>query len=213
MTSTTTTARTSIVRRIAVVAAGLAVALSSAVAVSVAAAPEAEAASCSTTTLRYGSTGTCVKQLQKRLGALRVDGSFGDSTRSRVRAFQADTGLSVDGVVGRATWAKLNRYGMAIGWKSGATLFVCRKDSTHLYYSLWNNTGKTAAWEYKFSGGTYYTTNGTVNNSVKRFTYSSTRTSFDSLKFGVWLGRYGQDNYRSTTNVRDYTRSSLRTCS
>lgn len=213
MTSNTTTAmRTSIIRRIAVAAAGFAVALSSAVAVSVAAAPEAQAASCSTTTVQYGSRGTCVKELQRRLGGLTADGVFGRGTKARVRAFQADTGLSADGIVGRNTWAKLNRYGTAIGWVAGGTLYVCRRNSSELYFSLWNNTGKNAAWEYKFAGGTYYTLNGTVNNSVKRFLFDSTKASFDSRKLGIWVGTVSREDYRSTTKVRDFRRSSLRIC-
>jgi peptidoglycan hydrolase-like protein with peptidoglycan-binding domain len=210
--TTTTAKRTSIIRRLAVVAAGLAVAVSSTLAVTVATAPEAEAASCSTTTVKYGSRGTCVKELQKRLGGLKADGVFGTGTRARVRAFQADTGLSVDGVAGRNTWAKLNRFGTAIGWVRGATLYVCRRSSTHLYFSLWNNTGKTAAWEYRFAGGVYHTLNGTRTNTVKRFSFASTRASFDSRKVGVWVGTVSRDTYRSTTNVRDFRRSSLRTC-
>ncbi|SDK33092.1 Putative peptidoglycan binding domain-containing protein [Nocardioides sp. YR527] len=201
-----------IIRRLAVITAAAAVAASSVVGVSIATAPEAQAASCSTKTVKLGSKGTCVKELQRRLGGLSVDGNFGKGTRNRVRAFQTDTGLAADGIAGKKTWAKLNRYGTAVGWVAGGTLYACRKDSSRLMYSLWNNTGKTAAWEYKFAGGTYYTLNGTVKNTVKRFTFASTRASFDSRKLGIWVGTVNQDSYKSTTKVRDYKRSSLRTC-
>jgi peptidoglycan hydrolase-like protein with peptidoglycan-binding domain len=38
---------------------------------------------------------------------LKVDGVFGAETEKAVRQFQADHGLTVDGVVGRKTWAAL----------------------------------------------------------------------------------------------------------
>lgn len=65
-------------------------------------------------TLRKGDTGELVKQLQellnldKRYGGLKVDGIFGSGTLSSVRAFQADHGLTPDGVVGAKTWPVLD---------------------------------------------------------------------------------------------------------
>ena len=63
-------------------------------------------------TLRRGSTGEDVKYLQNRLngigfGSLVVDGIFGAATEEAVKKFQGDYGLTVDGVVGPQTWAKL----------------------------------------------------------------------------------------------------------
>ena len=65
-------------------------------------------------TLRKGSKGTSVRELQTRLvkfgylnSSKEVDGSFGPKTLEAVKAFQADRGLSVDGVVGPKTWAVL----------------------------------------------------------------------------------------------------------
>ena len=63
-------------------------------------------------TLRKGSKGESVKTLQtalNRAGAnLAIDGSFGAKTQEAVKAFQRANGLTVDGVVGPATWAKLD---------------------------------------------------------------------------------------------------------
>ncbi len=64
-------------------------------------------------TLKAGDTGAEVKTLQKALAALalkpgKADGSFGPSTEAAVVAFQKAHNLPHDGVVGRATVAKLN---------------------------------------------------------------------------------------------------------
>ncbi len=68
-------------------------------------------------TLRRGSTGTAVEQLQYWLNVLAqfypdlpgltVDGSFGAATEAAVRAFQERFDLTVDGIVGEATWNEL----------------------------------------------------------------------------------------------------------
>ncbi|MCL1964998.1 MAG: peptidoglycan-binding protein [Firmicutes bacterium] len=64
-------------------------------------------------TLRKGSTGTAVRQLQQRLKDLgyytgSVDGDFGAGTESALRAFQKQNGLTADGVVGQRTLTTLN---------------------------------------------------------------------------------------------------------
>lgn len=81
--------------------------------------PEAIATSTSTVaqaptrpTLRLGSTGNAVSEVQAILLLLDyfegpVDGQFRMDTESAVQAFQADVGLSDDGIVGPATWEKL----------------------------------------------------------------------------------------------------------
>ena len=59
------------------------------------------------TVLRYGSTGTAVKVLQRGLGGLVVDGSFGSLTLAAVKSFQTSRKLSATGVVDAATWKAL----------------------------------------------------------------------------------------------------------
>ena len=60
--------------------------------------------------------GSDVRTLQTMLNALgyrcgRADGVFGDRTQAAVKAFQRANGLKVDGIVGRATKARLmSRY-------------------------------------------------------------------------------------------------------
>ena len=64
-------------------------------------------------TVKYGSSGSTVTYLQQRLIALHyydvgsVDGAFGNNTLHAVYAFQKVQGISVDGIVGPATWSKL----------------------------------------------------------------------------------------------------------
>lgn len=65
--------------------------------------------------LEYGESGSCVERLQRRLNELGlncgnqldVDGAFGTATRMRVWAFQGRNRLSLTGVVGSVTRAKL----------------------------------------------------------------------------------------------------------
>lgn len=54
-------------------------------------------------TLKRGSTGNAVRQLQTKLG-VHVDGSFGPATEAAVKKFQTAHHLHVDGIVGPTTW-------------------------------------------------------------------------------------------------------------
>jgi murein L,D-transpeptidase YcbB/YkuD len=63
-----------------------------------------------------GSRGSDVSTMQKYLialgyscGSTGADGIFGTNTRAAVRSFQANNGLTVDGVCGYQTWAALIR--------------------------------------------------------------------------------------------------------
>jgi hypothetical protein len=63
-------------------------------------------------TIQEGSQGEAVKQAQTALNAkgnygLVVDGVFGAKTKAAVIDFQSKNGLTADGIVGPATWAKL----------------------------------------------------------------------------------------------------------
>lgn len=75
--------------------------------------------------LRRGLSGPSVVQIQVSLNRISqnypaipkispVDGIFGAQTENAVRAFQEIFGLSVDGIVGQATWYALVRYYTAV---------------------------------------------------------------------------------------------------
>ena len=66
-------------------------------------------------TIKRGSTGPYVTECQEDLiklgydvGPTGADGKFGKNTEAAVKAFQKDQGLTVDGIVGPATWAELD---------------------------------------------------------------------------------------------------------
>ena len=76
--------------------------------------PEEDAKADAMPTLRKGSTGDAVKQLQTllkqrgySLGSWGVDGDFGKATEAAVKQFQRDWGLEVDGIAGPQTWKML----------------------------------------------------------------------------------------------------------
>ena len=66
----------------------------------------------STTPLRRGSRNEAVRVMQRRLGEIGIDagtpdGIFGRMTTRAVKRYQRVNKLTVDGIVGPATWAKL----------------------------------------------------------------------------------------------------------
>ncbi|HEY2454148.1 MAG TPA: peptidoglycan-binding protein [Scandinavium sp.] len=62
----------------------------------------------SRSTVKNGSTGDDVRELQLMLG-LTADGIAGNDTANAVMTFQADNLLQVDGICGQDTWATLDR--------------------------------------------------------------------------------------------------------
>ena len=83
-------------------------------------------------TLRIRSSGDDVKFLQERLNSrpptalplLTPDGKFGAKTRARVREYQGNNALTVDGIVGPLTWGSL--LGHAVAKTTG--FFVLGRD-------------------------------------------------------------------------------------
>ncbi|MBE8515974.1 AbfB domain-containing protein [Amycolatopsis sp. H6(2020)] len=74
----------------------------------------AEQRAAGTPTIRRGARGAAVRRLQRKvnerdtaLPRLVVDGDFGGATDARVREFQQQNHVEVDGIVGRITWQLL----------------------------------------------------------------------------------------------------------
>lgn len=108
-------------------------------------------------TLRRGSSGTAVRELQyylyimsayeSSLPSVTIDGQFGAATEAAVRAYQRFAGLTVDGVVGRTTWDALYRQASLLRQSGpvitverlpypGAPLTIGTVSRAVLYYTL-----------------------------------------------------------------------------
>ena len=61
------------------------------------------------TVLANGARGAEVKVLQRALGGIAVDGSYGSGTVKAVRAFQEQEGLRVTGIADEKLWIMLER--------------------------------------------------------------------------------------------------------
>lgn len=82
---------------------------------------KANAAKQSSNVLRSGSKGSAVKALQSELNRifpsyskLKVDSDYGPATEGVVKEFQKRAGLTVDGIAGANTLAKLRTYGAKV---------------------------------------------------------------------------------------------------
>ena len=83
--------------------------------------------------LSMGATGAAVQQLQYALNnhdfQLTVDGQFGARTQGAVKAYQYGRSLTVDGIVGPATWTAIDGGRAALGYpgqqeNGGSGVFV-----------------------------------------------------------------------------------------
>ena len=83
--------------------------------------PSKPSVGASVSKLRQGSRGTAVKKLQQQLiqlGYLSTgddDGKFGPLTTAALKRFQRENQLTVDGVAGTKTYAKLNEM-LGVQW-------------------------------------------------------------------------------------------------
>ena len=93
--------------------------------------PGAVSGGAAATLLRKGDRGEAVKLLQQRLTIcgwiLTADGIWGDKTDSAVRSYQYKAGLTVDGVVGPKTQAKLIQDAIVTRAKEIASYLVKNK--------------------------------------------------------------------------------------
>lgn len=83
-------------------------------------------------TLKVGSRGADVMELQTIVGATPIDGVFGFGTKAKVMAWQASHGLVADGVVGPATQAAMTAGGNTGTFPAGCTSAVGFSSTTGL---------------------------------------------------------------------------------
>ncbi len=92
--------------------------------------------------LRRGSSGSRVREIQKtllgkgfKLPGFGVDGVFGPETETAVKDFQQQNQLTVDGVVGEKTIAKLNPSVITTQPQAEGENFLAQKDRVRVLYS------------------------------------------------------------------------------
>lgn len=97
-------------------------------------------------TVRFGSQGDTVKTMQGYLVSLGeelpkygIDGYFGSETQAAVKSFQKKNGLSVDGICGPKTWAKIAELSTAQSSSGGASGFSIQAS---ILQQNWNGGGK-----------------------------------------------------------------------
>lgn len=102
-------------------------------------------------TLKKGSTGEMVKELQRRLNVeikanLKIDGVYGDLTVAAVKVYQEKVNLKVDGVAGPCTLAALQIEDVKIELKT---------EDIKQFQSPWKNEiyGKDKTWGTFASSG------------------------------------------------------------
>ena len=59
--------------------------------------------------VRQGDSGEAVMAVQSQWRFIDIDGVFGANTDALVRAFQHQSGLDADGIVGPQTWQRMGR--------------------------------------------------------------------------------------------------------
>ncbi|MFE7224017.1 peptidoglycan-binding protein [Nocardioides sp. NPDC057577] len=168
--------------RIGGMVAAVAVATGGLVAVDAGTAPAEAAVSCtisSPKTVRPGNTGSCVKLLQRVLGGLKPDGSFGSSTTARVKNFQRAKGLSADGVVGSRTWSKIKAgmpaAGTLITSGSNANWYACLivRGGSSIRYTVTNKRSTSWKQAYIYASSASGLVRGTIASKKSRSTASN----------------------------------------
>ncbi|MEI7056197.1 peptidoglycan-binding domain-containing protein [Nocardioides sp. CCNWLW239] len=203
--------KTSIRLRLGGLIAAAAVATSGLVGLDAGTAPADAAVSCtisSPKTVRPGNTGSCVTLLQKVLGGLKPDGSFGSATTARVKDYQKAKGLSADGVVGSRTWAKIKAgmsgSGTIISSTSTANWYACVivRGGQSIRYTVTNKT--SSMWQQ----ATITTSGSLANPLIRGSIYSKGSRSTASNPSG-FPKTYGTSAaYVTYTDGSYYTRDS-----
>jgi hypothetical protein len=88
-------------------------------------------------TLRRGSTGDLVREVQRKLGE-NADGIFGAGTEADVRAFQREHAMVPDGIIGPRTWVALDT--LRAGSPAATTSLPLNTGTTPMANAPWPNT-------------------------------------------------------------------------
>ena len=162
------------------------------------------------TTLRKGSKGDEVKQLQRLLG-LAVDGVFGMYTEKAVMDFQLKHGLSADGVVGTKTWEALGVPNVQTTRKITHIFVHCTAGSQSMTpQGLLDFFYKQKKWSRP---GYHYvvSANGTITNIWPESKYSNGVKNMNSHSINIaWIGGIDKTHPNGIDNRTDAQKKSLR---
>lgn len=146
------------------------------------------------TTVKYGSRGSDVTELQNKLNAngykLDVDGIFGNQTQSAVEDYQLKNGLAVDGIVGNNTWKAIDLQSTddpQSGYTPTAAPTLAPTPTAPTYdTSTWDESAKGSA-----AGEAYEAAKNAIN-SYKPFEFSENEW-LNSIKGDI--KNYGEFSY------------------
>ncbi len=139
-------------------------------------------------TLKEGSKGEYVVELQTKLKALgfysaSVDGFFGAGTTAAVKRYQNAIGLPADGIVGPATWAKLDQFSE----RPPSENPVIKFGSTGDYVVILQSKLKILGYFYPSITGSFGTE---TENAVKAFQRDNNLLSDGIVGKATWVKLY-----------------------
>ncbi len=160
-------------------------------------------------TVKKGSKGSDVKTLQTMLNkvdnaGLDVDGVFGSGTEKAVKAFQKSQKLTVDGIVGKNTWAALEK-----AYNSSAKSTLKIDSGNYNPVSLvkgksYSIKGKISS-NYKITSVTVgvYKTNGTATDYVKTVKPNAKSYNISSVDKYIKFGSLAAGTYNFVVKATD----------
>lgn len=159
-------------------------------------------------TLRKGDKGEDVKNLQIALG-IESDGIFGPNTEKAVKQWQAQHGLTVDGIVGQKTWNSFN----TTSSRKITHIFVhCTAGSQkETPEGLLNFFFKVKKWSRP---GYHYvvSADGTITNIWPESKYSNGVKNMNSNSINIaWIGGVDKEHPQGIDNRTEAQKKSLRT--
>lgn len=157
----------------------------------------AVALSCFSATMSFadfseGDRGSEVVEIQKQLASLNysigsVDGVFGPATEQAVKEFQAARGLSVDGIVGEATYRSLMNRAMPVNRSGNSALTRSILRNAYAMRGVPYVFGGTSPYGFDCSGFTSYVFAQSgiyIPRTADGQYYASRRISSSSLRPG-----------------------------